>query len=147
MTLKPAWFYQQSGVIPTRENRGSLEVLLISNRKGTRWVIPKGVVEPGLDAAESASKEAWEEAGIRGTLSSLPLGAYRYPKWSGTCTVEVYRMDVFHVARTWPEAKDRKRQWLPPEDASLLVQEAELRAMILELGRAAIRGVPQGESP
>jgi 8-oxo-dGTP pyrophosphatase MutT (NUDIX family) len=43
-----------------------MEVLLIGSSKGTHWVIPKGIHEPGLSATESASHEALEEAGVKG---------------------------------------------------------------------------------
>ena len=62
----PAWMYRQSAVIPYRKRPNGLEVLLVTSRKGTRWVLPKGVVEPGMTPAASAAREALEEAGIRG---------------------------------------------------------------------------------
>ena len=67
----------------------------------------------------------------------MPIGAYRYAKWGGTCTVRVYRMEVDHVADLWPEAGTRARQWLPPREASALVREEELKAMIRALEDAS----------
>lgn len=59
MTMdKPEWFYRQSGVIPYRWQQEELQVLLITNRRNRRWVIPKGIVEPELSPAASAVKEA-----------------------------------------------------------------------------------------
>jgi phosphohistidine phosphatase len=71
----PAWMYRQSAVIPYRRGPSGLEVLLVTSRKGTRWVLPKGVVEPDLSPAASAAKEALEEAGVRGPIDDEPLGA------------------------------------------------------------------------
>jgi phosphohistidine phosphatase len=65
----PDWIYRQSAVIAYRRRPRGVEVLLITSRKGTRWVLPKGVVEPGLSPATSAAKEALEEAGVRGTVN------------------------------------------------------------------------------
>lgn len=94
MAQVPPEFYRQSGVIAVREGDEEIQVLLITSSKGERWVIPKGVVEPGLSPAESAAKEAWEEAGPRGTLHPEPLGSCRYPNWGGWCSVEVFGMEA-----------------------------------------------------
>ena len=48
----------QSGVIPYRVREGQVEVLVITSSDGLRWVVPKGLVEPGMTAADSAAKEA-----------------------------------------------------------------------------------------
>lgn len=136
MAPVPPWFYRQSGVLATRSSGGRREVLLITSRKGKRWVIPKGVVEPGLSPAESAAKEAWEEAGVRGPLRPEPLGSYRYRKWGGECAVEVFLLEVASVAETWPE-DHRARRWAGAEEAAEAVREPGLRALIR--GLAATR--------
>lgn len=134
----PEWMYRQSAVIPyrcgARHGRGDgLEVLLVTSRKRKRWVPPKGVVEPGMSAADSAAKEAFEEAGIRGRVDVRPLGAYRYRKWGATCTVEVFAMEVTEEFAGWPESDIRTREWLSPEEAASRVDEAELKRMIADL--------------
>ncbi len=81
MTEVPEHFYTQSAVLPYRILDGRVEILLVSSRRKKRWVLPKGVVEPGLSAVESAVKEAWEEAGLEGLAASQTVGSYRYEKW------------------------------------------------------------------
>jgi len=130
---RPPWFYRQSGVIPFRQKGERLEVLLITNRRRTRWIIPKGIVEPGLSAAESAVREAWEEAGIRGTIGTLPAGEYSYAKWGGTCTVQVFPFRVGEVSERWPEEATRDRQWVSFEEAVERVREAELQKLLARL--------------
>lgn len=129
----PEWMYRQSAVIPYRRKAGDLEVLLITSRKRKRWVMPKGVVEPGMTPADSAEKEAYEEAGIEGTVDGRPLGSYRYRKWGGTCTVEVFAMRVTAESDWWPESDSRTREWMLPGEAASRVDEAELREMIAAL--------------
>jgi len=68
MNHKPTFLVERSGVIPYGRRDGAVEVLLITSSDGQHWVIPKGVIEPGMSAAESAAKEAYEEAGIRGRV-------------------------------------------------------------------------------
>jgi 8-oxo-dGTP pyrophosphatase MutT (NUDIX family) len=126
----PEWMYRQSAVVPYREGEGGLEVLLVTSRTGKRWVLPKGVVEPGMTPAASAEKEALEEAGVRGAVGDQPIGAYCYRKWRGTCTVEVFLMRVTEVLRAWPEAGSRRREWLTLAEARERVDEADLRRIL-----------------
>ena len=48
----PDWIYRQSAVLPYRQGPDGLEVLLVTSRKRSRWVLPKGIVEPGLTAPQ-----------------------------------------------------------------------------------------------
>jgi len=128
---QPDYFYTQSAVIPYRRNSGKPEVLIISSRKGKHWVLPKGVKEPDLSLRESAAKEAWEEAGVKGEVGDQPLGRYRYRKWGGICRVEVFPMEVTEMAaeESWEESH-RDRRWVKPAAAAKLLKEPELRKML-----------------
>ena len=125
-----AWIYQQSGVLPYRKNKTSMEVLLISSRKHKNWIIPKGIVEPGLTPENSAIKEAYEEAGISGVISGPSLGKYTVEKWGGICSVEVFPFQVELVYDQWPESEFRERLWCPASDAVRKVRSAELAVLI-----------------
>jgi 8-oxo-dGTP pyrophosphatase MutT (NUDIX family) len=131
MRLRPWWFYNQSAVIPYKLTEGSVEVLLVTSRRRKRWVIPKGVIDPGLSAKESALKEAFEEAGISGNISSEPIGEYSYDKWGGTCTVKVFLLEVQTIYEQWPEADTRARRWMMASEAAQSVKESKLRKIIL----------------
>jgi 8-oxo-dGTP pyrophosphatase MutT (NUDIX family) len=130
MNHRPDWIYRQSGVIPYRYKDGGIEVMLITSRKGKRWVIPKGIVEPHLTPQDSAAQEAWEEAGLVGRVSSQAIGSYRYDKWGGTCQVEVFLLQVETVLATWPEVDLRRRQWLTLEEAASRVDEQQLQQIL-----------------
>lgn len=132
MEQVPAHFYTQSAVIPYRQVQGRFEVLLITSRKKKRWVIPKGVMEPELSAADSATKEALEEAGIRGSVSASPIGNYAYDKWGGTCTVQVHTMSVHEILDEWQESY-RDREWVSIEEAVARVREPDLKQLIRQL--------------
>ena len=129
MPTKPEWFYRQSGAICVREFSEGVEVLLVTSRRRKRWIVPKGIVERELTPAESAAKEAWEEAGVRGDLLPRPLGTYRYEKWGGTCTVEVFFLRVEEVADRWPES-DRRRRWFLVGDAAEKLREPDLAEFV-----------------
>jgi len=134
MSDYPDYYYTQSAVVPYRKRKGKLEILTITSRKSGRWIVPKGVVEPDLSAADSAAKEAWEEAGVIGTVYRKALGKYRYEKWGGVCTVTVYAMAVESELRHWPE-EDRTREWVSVKEAADRVREKEMKSMIKALSK------------
>ena len=128
----PPWFFRQSAVVPYRTGPGGLEVLLITSRGGKRWIIPKGVIDPGETARSSAAREAEEEAGVYGTVHPEPCGHYRYDKWGGTCDVEVFPMRVEAVLEEWPESF-RQRRWCTLDAAAELVSDPAVAKIILGL--------------
>ncbi|HEX7071908.1 MAG TPA: NUDIX hydrolase, partial [Rhodothermales bacterium] len=95
-----------------------------------RWIIPKGNIEPELTARESAAMEAYEEGGVKGHVHPSPIGIYLHGEEKKS--VLVFLMDVRRELPDWPEAKERKRQWLPPADAIACVDEQDLKALISE---------------
>lgn len=151
---------KQSAVIPMRRNaRGGVEILLITNKSRTRWVIPKGNLEQGMTPPESAAKEAWEEAGALGRTLPPTLGAYAYVKNEMIHMVDVYAMTDVILAYAWPETQ-RQRRWVGIAEAVELVHSDELgellRAAEAQLHEAAEepwsargtarRTVPAGEA-
>ncbi|WP_411576877.1 NUDIX hydrolase [Terasakiella sp. A23] len=104
--------------------------MLITSRNTKRWVFPKGHVEKNLTPYNSAAKEAFEEAGVKGNVSSKRLGSYRYikPEIKGVniCKVDVYPMAVSKELSNWPEKDQRDRQWTPIEDAANMIAEKKL---------------------
>lgn len=131
---RPEYYYTQSSVIPYRIHEGRPEIMVISSRKGKHWIVPKGIVEPDLSPEDSAAKEASEEAGVEGKASGVSIGRYTYEKWGGTCTVDVYPMEVTRVLpeEEWLE-NFRDREWVSPEAAVDRLKHSELKPMILEL--------------
>ena len=132
MRQVPEHFYTQSAVIPYRERNEGIEVLMITSRKRKRWVLPKGVREVELTPQDSAAKEALEEAGIRGLVSASAIGSYQYRKWGGTCTVDVFTMQVQSELDVWEESF-RDREWLSLEEAMRRVQEPDLKRILKRL--------------
>ncbi|MBT8486831.1 MAG: NUDIX hydrolase [Phycisphaerales bacterium] len=132
MSEVPPWFFRQAGVIPVRARGDDMEVALITSSGGKRWVIPKGVIDPGESARETAARETLEEAGVSGRLSPEPIGRYSYRKWGGTCEVDVFLLLVDDELATWMESGIRERRWLSPEAAARLVREPALKQLIAE---------------
>ena len=115
--------------------KGGVKVLLITSRGIARWVLPKGWHEPLVPAHEAAAAEAWEEAGVRGRISTKCLGKYGYDKWRPDappipCRVAVYPMAVTRLEQDYPEKGQRRRKWVSPSKAAKLVIEPELAQML-----------------
>ena len=127
---RPPWFYKQAGVIPYRRVGPDLKILLVTTKYRGRWIIPKGIVDPGETPIESACKEAYEEAGVKGRADLQMIGEYDYKKWGGTCTVQVFGLEVTTVLESWPEAYVRQRKWLGKEEAADSVKEPGLKEII-----------------
>jgi 8-oxo-dGTP pyrophosphatase MutT (NUDIX family) len=104
----------QAGVIAYRILDGKVQVLLMTSRDTGRWIIPRGNIDAGTTPGEAAEKEAYEEAGVKGTmLRSLPRGTYTYLKKleSGEArpaVIEVYLLRVKERLKKWPEKRERK---------------------------------------
>ena len=138
MDPTPLDIYRQSGALVYRFESQQLQLLLITTRKGL-WTIPKGIVEPDMSPAESALNEAYEEAGVRGHLVKESIGRFRYRKWGGTCSVEVFLLEATEMLTIWPESFFRRRQWMSLQDAANLVKFDELADLIRSAERPICR--------
>lgn len=136
---------RQVAALPYRTADGSndpampLFVLLITSRQTKRWVVPKGNLMIGKMSHEAAAIEAEEEAGVRGLVSPLPLGHFRYDKIyadgrSALAEVELFPLAVNEVRKTWLEMDQRKRRWFAIGEAADAVDEAELGELIRRFG-------------
>jgi 8-oxo-dGTP pyrophosphatase MutT (NUDIX family) len=131
---------KQSGAIPFRFGVEGLLVLLITSRETGRWVIPKGNIPPGLTAARSAEREAFEEAGVKGVLRKPPLGTYAYGKRlrSGLvrpALVTVYALEVQKQVKKWPERGQRRIEWVTIPAATDMVDEPGMAHLFLKLAQ------------
>ncbi len=117
---------EQAAAIPVR---GGL-VCLVTTRSGRRWVVPKGRIEPDQTPARAAAAEAWEEAGLVGTVRPDPVGVYEYGKNGRAHRVTVFVLDVAVEHDRWPERDRRTRAWVPPGDAVRRVRGKGLRAVL-----------------
>jgi 8-oxo-dGTP pyrophosphatase MutT (NUDIX family) len=122
----PDGVLRQAAALPMRDG----EVCLVTSRNGKRWVAPKGCIEPGKTAGEIALQEAWEEAGLVGSLDPEPIGSYFYEKDGLTCHVMVFLMQVTGETEDWPERSFRQRRWSSSAKAALRVADPGLRALI-----------------
>jgi len=133
---RPAYYYHQSAVIPFRLRKGEPQILVIYSSNRQHWVVPKGIMDPGLTARESAAKEAWEEAGVEGRIHGGSLGTYSCRKWGAPCHVEVFAMEVTDLVpeKKWEESH-RGREWVTPEQAARRLKHKALKPLVLALAK------------
>jgi len=89
----------------------------------------------GKTPAQSATQEAWEEAGVRGQSDGRCLGVYSYVKdLDGVpdvpCIAMVYAVEVSELSERFPEAGQRERKWVSRKKAAQMVDEPELARII-----------------
>ncbi len=128
----------QVAAVPTRRCAGGArELLLVTSRDTGRWVIPKGWPWKSRPDHEAAAGEAWEEAGVRGSIGADPIGHYHYDKREvgsvRPLDVVVFLLEATEERDDWPESHQRRRAWFAPEAAAELVEEPELKAILKSL--------------
>lgn len=129
----------QACAAPYRRRGRRLEFCLITSINKGRWGFPKGTIDPGETFLETALKEAYEEAGLRGEIAGDPLGHYEYAKWGCALRVTVVVMRVTEVLDEWLEAGLRKREWCSSEEALARLANADQRRL-LELAIQRLAG-------
>lgn len=125
----------QAAALPWRETDKGLEIMLITSRDTGRWVLPKGWPERDERPCDAAGREAVEEAGLRGIIAEVATGRYYYGKClkSGLekrCEVLVFPLKVERIEDKWPEKGQRKRRWVRPTEAAIMVREPDLAELL-----------------
>jgi 8-oxo-dGTP pyrophosphatase MutT (NUDIX family) len=142
----------QCAALCFRVRRGKTQVLLVTSRDTGRWLLPKGWPIAGLNPTQTAAREAWEEAGVKGAATEECLGHYSYLKTFADragqpCIVAVYPLRVALTADRFRESQQRRRKWFALEKAATLVQEPELQRLITDFARHPLVAAPAKTEP
>lgn len=127
-----------------RAHKGkSHQILLVTSRGTGRWIPPKGWPIKGLTPAQTAEREALEEAGVRGQVFEAALGCYKYHRVPGThaklsAEAYIFPLLVGGRMRDFKEKGQRKVQWFSPKKAAMLVREPKLKKIIRAFDPAAL---------
>ena len=127
--------FDQSGVIPYRKKNGQIEVLLVTSIRKKNWIVPKGFIEYHMSPFQSAKKEAFEEAGVKGSNTTKILGHYTVKKNGSELLTKIYSMKVTRIFKDYPEKNLRKRKWFSIYEGAKKVEIDELATIIRRLGR------------
>ena len=124
-----------------RTRRHGLEILLISKRRAHKWGIPKGRLVPHLSFADNAAKEAFEEGGVIGRISTDAVAVFRAQKRSDNrltplvIEVWVYLLEVTAICAKWPEKGKRQGRWVSCEMAARHLREPALAQICHRLSK------------
>jgi 8-oxo-dGTP pyrophosphatase MutT (NUDIX family) len=111
----------QVAAVCYRRRESSIEFLLVNTNGGNKWTFPKGAPEPSLSHSQSAEREAWEEAGVRGHIEPRHFHLYIHSKgvfWKSPGVREfVVKAFLMEVERT-EESHEPMRHptWFAPEE-------------------------------
>jgi 8-oxo-dGTP pyrophosphatase MutT (NUDIX family) len=132
MANKPDWLNERSAAIPLIIDNDQIKVVLVTTKPKQKdnWIFPKGQVELGMSAYDSAAKEAFEEAGVIGRVSPTLLDEYQHDKWGGKMCVKVYTLEVTEILDVWHEMQDRNRQIIPLDEAIKIVQSSQKQSLL-----------------
>ena len=122
-----------------------VQVLLITSRRGGRWIIPKGWPMHGKAPEDAALQEAWEEAGVKGKVTGPCMGLYSYRKGLNKktnlpCVAMIYPVKVKSISNKFPEAGSRRRKWMTPKKAAAKIREPELAGILRRFDPRRLHG-------
>lgn len=130
---------RQSGALPYTIVDGRVVFLLVTSRRTGRWIYPKGSVSTGMTPWDSAAKEALEEAGVAGDISTTSLGSYQNTDKGMPIEIDLYPLLVREQFAQWQEMDQRMRHWALPTEAKRLLGDKALVRLTETLLRQLIQ--------
>lgn len=132
----------QVAAVCYRRRGQAVEFLLVNTNGGGKWTFPKGDPDPSMSHSQAAEREAWEEAGVRGTIEPRHFHLYLHSKgvfWKTPgvreFVVKAFLLEVEQAAQ--PNEPERNPTWLTPEEAKKILAKGrevkyarELQAVI-----------------
>lgn len=123
------------GIVFRHDKNGKVEILLIQDSKG-RWTIPKGHIEEGETARQTAEREIREETGLQTMKVQDWLGKINFRYRRGNSLV-LMTTEIFLV-RAQGNGSDIKPEkwmtsigWLPANDALDKIEYDDIGKLIL----------------
>jgi 8-oxo-dGTP pyrophosphatase MutT (NUDIX family) len=111
----------QVAAVCYRLNGSSVEFLLVNTSSG-KWTFPKGRLCPSLSPSESAAREAWEEAGVKGRIEENHFGHYLDTKrtlghdsFTREVRIAAFLLEVYSTED--PQESGRNPSWFTPQQA------------------------------
>jgi ADP-ribose pyrophosphatase YjhB (NUDIX family) len=114
---------------------GVVEILLIEDSKG-RWTIPKGHIEEGEKASDTAQREIREEVGLQKMKIIGWLGKinFRYRRGNSLVlmTTEIFLVEALgNTNAVKPEKWMNSLAWMPANDALEKIEYEDIGKLIL----------------
>jgi 8-oxo-dGTP pyrophosphatase MutT (NUDIX family) len=116
----------QVAAVCYRRRGPSVEFLLVNTNGGGKWTFPKGDPESSLSHGQAAEREAWEEAGVRGSIESRHFCLYIHSKgvfWKSPgvreYVIKAFLLEV-ELAEE-PQETTRNPTWFNPEETKKIL--------------------------
>jgi len=122
------------GAIPFKITDKGLSILFVTSQTRGRWILPKGNLKKNESKKKACKREAFEEAGVKGkVLKDFPMtvviGKSQKKKIEQEL-VTYFPLLVHKNENVWPEIKDRKRLWVPLEEAKSIVEDDDFLQLL-----------------
>jgi diadenosine hexaphosphate hydrolase (ATP-forming) len=98
------------GIVYRQGKSGAVEILLIQDSKG-RWTIPKGHIEEGETARQTAEREIREETGLQQMTVQEWLGKINFRYRRGNSLV-LMTTEIFLVRAEGKHDSIKKEKWM-----------------------------------
>jgi 8-oxo-dGTP pyrophosphatase MutT (NUDIX family) len=135
---------EQAGAIAIRPRDARTEVLIVRARRNPEhWIFPKGHIEKGETAAETALRELLEEAGVVGTVVAR-LGTVEFQRDLSIFSVKYF---LVRFVRTAEPLEDRETRWLDLRGAKALLTFPDLKEQLDAAERLIRDGVATRSAP
>ena len=122
------------GVIPMAIRDQRIALMFVTSQQRGRWILPKGNLKANETHSEGCTREAFEEAGIKGNIiADFPITA-AISKSSAQGIVQTavtyYPFLVTEQLSDWPEKAKRERHWVLLRDAHHVSDRDDFRTLI-----------------
>lgn len=98
------------GIVFRRSEKGDIEILLIQDAK-ERWTIPKGHIEEGETAQQTARREIGEEAGLKNVDVHSWLGKIHF-RYRRVDKLVLMTTQIYLVKALGDTDKIKKEEWM-----------------------------------
>ncbi|MEM9422992.1 MAG: NUDIX domain-containing protein [Pseudomonadota bacterium] len=130
---------QLYGVIPYKVEDDCVWVMMVTSQTRKRWIFPNGNIEKGETGAQAAAREAFEEAGVKGSIDKKhtidAIIGKSAPDGIEDVSVEFFAMEVLKQADKWPEKDERKRRWLTLDKAKSVIKDDDFKAVVTSFSK------------
>lgn len=120
------------GIVEKQTPRGIMIAVILRDRYGEEWALPKGKQEAGESLEETALREVNEETGCQTVITSF-AGTSFYHHGKAPKAVFFWKMAVAEEGRFTPSSEVKKLEWLPPRQALLRLTHQEERKLVAAL--------------
>ena len=116
----------QVAAVCYRRQGQSVEFLLVNTNGGNKWTFPKGDPELSLSHGKAAEREAWEEAGVSGSIEPRHFclylhckGVFWKPPGVREFVIKAFLLEVERIES--PQETTRNPRWFGPDEAKKIL--------------------------